>query len=626
MSDTVERYRYFFIYLFSAIGVVYCLGTHAFYPPSCFLNRAIYLIVAFVLFFLIKFPQCESNFQRIFFAIASAAAVGTCIYMIVVEGRIIDNFYRSNTNDFYVLLIYLVATVLILTRMSGGKIVGVMTVIATVYVLFGHYIPGLFGHPQFSNTQVAGMLLTDVDRGALGNLMGVMVRLLSIFLVFAALLLASGLGDLINAVAMRLLGKRRGGPAKIAVISSMFFGMLSGSPVANVAATGSVTIPLMKRIGYKPATAGAIETLASTGGELVPPIMGLGAFVMAEIVGISYLTVCLWGIVPAILWYWTVYWVVHCSAYTENVTIWSPPKEEMSRVMKEKIHLTLGLVAFLVFLIKTKVPETAVFWSVVFLFILSSLRKGTRPNWENTSYFLKQFAETFAGITILMSVLGVFVSSLTSTGVHIKVGLVLFGGVHNWFIVAILVFLLCVVFGMAVPVIAAYLAVVLVAAPILVEMGFLPSVVHMFVFYACCLAPITPPVAMAAYTASSISGADPMKTAFSATIKALPLWIIPFLLLRKPFFLGMNVPLPEVLGWFLIALVSCVFFVMGIVGFCRKPLSMLMRALFISIALLGIQPFNTGISIGVVVVGILLVPFLLRTKGGVDVQLLREDS
>ena len=614
MNQTWDKIRIGCIYFFSSICVIYCLYTHAIYPPDAFADRGVYLSIAFILFYLIKLPKEKNQLSKIVFSLATLAGVFVSIYMMVEEPRIAEDYYRANTTDFYVFLIYAVAALIVITRMSGGKIVAGMALFGILYIFFGNYVPGLFGHPPFSHTQSTIMLLTDVDKGALGNLMGLMARLLSIFLIFAALLLATGLGDLINSVAAGFLGKLKGGPAKVAVISSMFFGMLSGSPVANVAATGAITIPLMKRIGYHPRTAGAIETLASTGGELVPPVMGLGAFVMSEILGISYTTICLWGIVPAILWYWTVYWMVHYSAWKQGIKTWTPPREETLRELKDKVHLSLALFAFVFFLIQTKIPETAVFWSIVFLFIVSMARKGTRLNLERMGKFFQQFASSFAGIALLLSLLGVFISSLTSTGFHVKLGMMIFGNIHQWFIVAALVFVLCIVFGMAVPVIAAYLSVVLIAAPVLVELGFSNSLVHMFVFYACCLAPITPPVAMAAYTASSISGADPMKTAMSATMMAFPLWIIPFLLLRYGFYVGMDTPLHIVVYWSILSLISCYVFVIGSVGYFKGVLNGQARIIAIGAALLGMQPLSSIVSLIATVAGLAFLVILSINK------------
>ena len=596
MDEKIGKTRLAAIMFFSACTVLYCIYTNLHYPPSAFVHRGFYLAMAFILFFLTRLPRRKNVWNNIIFGLAALGGVAVCIYMAIEEQRISDNYYRAEEADFYVFLVYIVSIMIVISRMSGGKIVAFMGLIGTLYVYIGHYVPGLFGHNPFSLSQATMMVLTDVDKGALGDLVGLLARMLSIFLMFAALLLATGLGELVNAVAARLLGHLKGGPAKIAVISSMLFGTISGSPVANVAATGSFTIPLMKKIGYPARVAGAIEACASSGGELVPPIMGPTAFIMSEILGISYGIICLWGIVPSFLWYWSVYWVVHYNAWKWDVAIWSPPKEETMKTIRGTAHLALAIVFFLAFLWTTRIPEIAVFWAVIALFVLSTLRKATRLNWQRLSKLLENFAESLSGIGLLLSIVGVFVSALTSTGFHVKIGMVLFGGLHHWALVALFAFLLCVVFGMAMPVVAAYLAVVLIVAPVMKDMGFPLPLTHMLIFYACCLAPLTPPVAMAAYTASSISGADPMKTAVTATAMGFSLWLIPFVLFRYGVYFGMGTPLVEIIAFTVIAAVGAYAFIVGSIGYFKEHLSIALRAVFVCLGLLCLQPLSAVLS------------------------------
>jgi TRAP transporter 4TM/12TM fusion protein len=610
MSPTMNKIRSEGVLFFASLTVLFCLYTNFFYPPTPFLQRGFYLAMAFILFFLTRLPRGKNRWGNVLFLIGTLGGVAVCVYMMVEEGRISENYYRANHNDFYMFIVYLASAVIVISRMSGGMIVAAMGVLSALYIYLGHLVPGLFGHAPFSITQSTIMVLTDVDKGALGDLVGILARLLSIFLIFAALLLSAGLGDFINAIAQRLLGRLKGGPAKIAVVSSMLFGTISGSPVANVAATGSFTIPLMKKIGYPATTAGAIEACASTGGELVPPVMGPTAFIMCEILGVSYGTICLWGIVPAFLWYWSVFWVVHYSAWKEDVAVWSPPKEETMRVIKGTFHVALVLVVFIFFLVSTRIPETAVFWSVITLFVVAMLRKTTRLNRHRLEVFLESFAESFSGIGLLLSIVGVFVSALTSTGFHVKVGMVLFGGIHNWLLVVIFAFLLCVLFGMAVPVVAAYLAVVLIVAPVLSDMGFPLPLTHMFIFYACCLAPLTPPVAMAAFTGASISGADPMKTAMKATSMGLCLWFIPFLLFRYSVYFGMETPINEVIFFTVIAAIGCYIFILGSIGYFKKHLEKPMRCALICLGLLCLQPLSPSISGIAAVSSIILIGFM----------------
>jgi TRAP-type uncharacterized transport system fused permease subunit len=343
---------------------------------------------------------------------------------------------------------------------------------------------------------------------------------------------------------------------------------------------------------------------------LVPPVMGICAFIMSEILGISYTTICLWGIIPSLIWYWVLYWIVHYNAYVDNVSLWTPPQAETMQMIKDKWHVSLGLLSFFVIIIVTQIPEIAALYSVLIMFVVSMTRKTTRLNSQRFKVFLENFAETFAGIALLLSLVGIFVSALTSTGFHVKLGMFLFGGVHHWFLIAILVFGICVLFGMAIPVVAAYIAVVLIAAPLMVELGFAPGLIHMFVFYACCLAPITPPVAMAVYTASSISGADPMKTGLTATWMSLPLWVMPFSLLGRGNYIGMGMEWQMIVYWTVLALIGAYIFILGSVGYFKTRLSWRLRTIAIVIGLLALQPLSSVLSLIAAITAVIFVLIL----------------
>jgi len=600
------------MYLLAFVLVIYCIYTHAFLAPRPFFDRGIYLGISFILFFLMNYSSCKSLFSKVVFGIAVLIGAGMCIYMMFAEPKIIENFYRASDIEYLIIVLYTIAAFIVMFRTQSGKVIGGMAILGLLYLKFGHIIPGIFSHKTFTNTQIATMLLTDVDKGALGFLSGVVSRILSIFFIFSSLLVVTGLGDFIHAVANYLLGNKKGGPAKIAVITSGLFGMMSGSPVANVAAVGSFTIPLMKRIGYDSETAASIEAIAASGGGLMPPVMGLGAFLMAEIVGVSYITVCLWGIIPAFMWYWTTYWIVEHNAWAQDLKTWRPQWKETLEVIKGKWLVALAVLLLLVFLVKLQVAEIAALWGVIGLIVLSSIRKGTRLNLEKLCVFLEDFTKTFAPICILISLLGIFISSLMSTGAHIKLGLIIFGGLDNWLLISLIVSLLCVMFGMIVPIIAAYLAVALIAAPILINFGFPVSVTHMFVFYVCALAPITPPVALAVFTASSISGSDPMKTGWRACKMALPLWFVPFIIMKREIFFAMSRPVGEVILWSIAIALGIYVFTLGAVGnFRGRVLNITERSLLVLTGLMVLQPLNVNISIFAVIAGVGIMLYIL---------------
>jgi len=540
VSEAKNKKNYNHIVVFLALILVgYILYTKLTFPPDPFYDRTIYMGISLLMLCCFQLPTYK-GIGKVFVVLGTILSVGACIYIMFSVDKIMGNMYRADMTDSYVYIFYFIGVMILLQSNLGGKIIGAMGIIIMGYLFLGRYIPGVLNIPPLTIKHVATMVFTDTDQGAFGTFLAITSRVLSIFLLFSSLLVATGLGELIRAVSMMGAGKTKGGPAKVAVIASALFGMLSGSPVANVAATGSFTIPLMKSIGYKPNTAGAIETVASSGGNITPPIMGLSAFIMCEILGVPYTRVIVWAIIPAFLWYFTTFLFVHFSAYSQNVKSWTPKKEELIEIVKSRWHLVISIFILIYFLVALRVPELAALYATISLFVISFLRKETRLNWDKIKRFLMHFSKAFAGLAILNTMLGIFTAGLLSTGTHTKLIHLIFGGITHWFPIALIIFGLCIIFGMIVPPFAAYVAIVVIAAPIFKNLGFELSTIHMFVLYGCALAPITPPVALAAYTAAGIAEADAIQTAKEASIQALPLWIFPFLLLRDNLFLGMG--------------------------------------------------------------------------------------
>jgi len=482
---------------------------------------------------------------------------------------------------------------------------------AIAYLVFGHHISGYFGHSVFTARYIVSILYTDLDSGAYGFLTEVSLRVVSIFMVFAALLMASGLGELFTALAAWLAGDKIGGPAKVAVISSGAFGMLSGSPVANVAATGSFTIPLMKSLGYKPSTAATIEALASTGGNLMPPIMGIAAFIMADILGLPYLRVCLAAIIPVFFWYFVCFYTVHFYALRSKLRRWRPAREEIMPVVKQKIHLLAAVPILVGAMFYFASAETGAFWAVVALFILTCIRKETRLNKSKVAAFLYGYARMYAPLRMLMIALAIFIGAFTGSGVHIKLGMVIFGSIEQWYVVLLLAALVITLLGMAVPITAAYLACVAVLVPILAAMGYVPLLIHMFVLYMATLAPITPPVCFASFTAARIAGSDLMKTGLEASFRGLPLWIVPFAVFRQGLLLGIGTPSSALAIGVGILVLGVFIFILGAEGYFCRELKSYERILAIIIGLMIAQPISDFCSWVFSGCGVLLITYWL---------------
>jgi len=623
MENTVSKtknkeiYNNIIIFL-SLLLVGYILYTKLTFPPAAFHDRAIYMMVSLLMLCFFQLPTYK-GIGKVLVIIGTILSVGACIYIMLSVEKIMGNMYRADITDAYVCIFYFIGVLILLQSNLGGKIIGAMGIIIMLYLFLGRYIPGVLNIPRLTIKHVATMVFTDTDQGSFGTFLGITSRVLSVFLLFSSLLVATGLGELIRAVSMMGAGKTKGGPAKVAVVASALFGMLSGSPVANVAATGSFTIPLMKSIGYKPSTAGAIETVASSGGNITPPIMGLSAFIMCEILGVPYTRVIVWALIPAFLWYFTTFLLVHYSAYSQNVESWTPKKEELTEIVKVRWHLVISIFILIYFLVTLRVPELAALYATISLFVLSFLRKETRLNWKKLQHFLMSFAKTFAGLAILNTMLGIFTAGLLSMGTHTKLIHLMFGGITHWFPIAIVIFVLCIIFGMVIPPFAAYVAVVVIAAPILKNIGFELPTVHMFVLYGCALAPITPPVALAAYTAAGIAGADAIQTAKEASIQALPLWIFPFLLLRDSLFLGMGTDFRVIIINVLMIMFGVLIFTVAVNRYWVKRISQQWSIWLFALTIGIMQPMYMTVSALCCILGVGTLVFLFLRKNNKEI-------
>lgn len=599
------------ILLVSACIVVFNLYNLAWFPPSPFQTRGIFISVFILLAALLRPPKSKGGkiSQTIFVTMALIGA----IYPMVVEERLTAQFFRAEEMiDVYFFIIFYIGFIGLFARLAGeGGFFILGLVLAGIFYLFlGHHIPGYFGHDSFPIRYIATILYTDLDQGVFGMYTELNCRLISIFMIFAAFLVAAGLGDVFTTLATRIAGHATGGPAKVSIFSSAFFGMLSGSPVANVSADGPYTIPMMKNVGYSPSMAASIEALTSTGGNLMPPVMGIGAFLMAEILNIPYLSICVAALVPVFLWYFTLFVMIHYYALRNGIRKWRPDREEFLRVMKAKGHLLLAIVGLVGGLAMFAAAEQGAFWAVIFLVILATLKKETRLNKEKMANFLEQYASMFAPLFLFVIGIGILITCLTGSGVHTKLGAVIFGGIENWFVLVLLSALLVILLGLAIPIAAAYLAAISIVAPLLAPIEPNLLVVHFFIFYIATLAPITPPDCMASYTAARIAGADMWRTGWLATLKGLVLWIFPFTIFRDRLLIGAGTPWIDLIKGVAILAFGTYIFILGTEGYFKRNLNWPERVLAIGTGIMIVQPVSHFYSYIFTGVGILSIAYL----------------
>jgi TRAP transporter 4TM/12TM fusion protein len=378
------------------------------------------------------------------------------------------------------------------------------------------------------------MYLTD--EGIFGLVCTVSSTYVILFILFGAFLLKSGAGDFIIKVAQAVAGHKVGGPAKIAVFASGFMGSVSGSAVANTVATGSFTIPLMKKVGYKPHFAGGVEAAASTGGQLMPPIMGAGAFIMAQWTGISYLKIIAVATIPAIMYFVSVAYFVHIEALKHGIT--PVPKKDLPRlgaVLKEGIHFTIPVILLVVLLVRGFTPTYAACIGIVSVIAVSWFKKETRMGFKDILDALYMGARNTLSTAAILICVGIVIGVVAITGVAITfsgVVMDLSGGIL--FFAIILVMLASLVLGMGLPVTASYIMLAVLAGPALVQMGVSLLAAHMIIFWYSQDANVTPPVCLAAFSAAGVAGSKPMQTGFASWKLAKGLYIIPFLFAYTP--------------------------------------------------------------------------------------------
>jgi TRAP transporter 4TM/12TM fusion protein len=440
----------------------------------------------------------------------------------------------DNWDVFFGCLVIL--SILELTRRSFGAAIPVIAVFFLVYLLLGGYLPASWlGHPGWMfGAAIDGL---NSPAGIFGITFSVFVRVVILFMLFSVMFQAAGAGDFFLRLSYAITGRWRGGPAKAAVIASSLFGTISGSAVANVVVTGSFTIPLMKRVGYEPNFAGAVEATASTGGQIMPPIMGAGAFIMAEYLGVSYTTVMIAGFIPAFLYYIGVFSTVDLEALRMGLK--GLPRDETPRlwpVLRERWYMLLPLAILLYVLVVAGWSLTrAALGAIVSLVLLSWLHPDTRLGPSKLLQSLADGAKTSLSLGVLLATIGIIIGATTMSGFAVNFSsAVMRLGAGNLFVVLVLIAIVCLILGMGMPTTAAYVIAASVGIPTLAKLGVLPLAAHMFVFYFACISAITPPVCVAVFTGAAIAGGQIGKTAVHAIKLGLSAFIVPFLFVYSP--------------------------------------------------------------------------------------------
>jgi len=530
-----------------------------------------------------------------------AGAIG-CIYMAINTDKILQRAGIVFTID-QIIGLYLLVCTIEATRRSIGKVLMFIGIFMLCYCRFGFLCGGIWHHPGFNFAMITRhFVLTDA--ALWGTPIGVSASYISLFLLLGAALHATGLAELLLKVAKGLVGHFVGGPAKMAVVASSMFAMISGSSTSNVATTGVITIPLMKKTGIPAALAGATEASASMGGQVTPPVMGAVAFIMAEFLGISYVKIVVAAAIPALLYYVSVFTMIHFEAH--KIGAWGLKKSEIDPTWKHDLltkgYLILPVVLLVYMLVKGYTAMAACFYSFILAVGLSFFRKDTRLNLKKFKGIFEQAGMTLCVVAVPSAIAGFVEGTATLTGLtpHITKVLTELSN-SNMILTLIITMLMCLVLGMGVPTVANYILMTIMTVPTMISVGVMPLAAHLFCFYFGIMSELTPPVAITSYTAAAIAGAPFWPTAFNAVRLAAVAYIVPYIFVFNTSLLLGTQPFEfRLIFVILTAALGSLSFAIGMAGFIRRKMFLIERFAICAFAVLLIMPSHTTDLIGFV--------------------------
>ena len=510
--------------------------------PPVHMHRSLHVGMMLALGFILYPISKKASRKKVAFYdwIFCALAIAIPVYIWVNYGELIQRFGRPSQMDTIVTTVLVILTIEAARRLTGWAL-PTLAIVFIAYALFGRQLPGMFAHRGYTWPQLADTLLGN--EGILGTSVSVAASYIFLFIVFGAVMTKSGMGQFFNDLAMAVAGSSRGGPAKVSVIASGLLGSINGSAVANVVTTGAFTIPLMKKCGYSKEFAGAVESSASVGGQILPPVMGAAAFIMAEMLGVSYSKIVIWAVIPALLYYLGI--IIQVQLRAEKTGLVGVPKDQLPRardVMRQRGHLLIPILflLYMLFFSGTTVIYSA-FWTIVVTIVVSWLRPSTRMSPKDILSALADGAKQTVAVAVACACVGIIVGVFAKTGFGLNMGNAIIKlGNRSLILTLIFTMVTCMILGMGVPSIPAYIITATIAAPALAKLGIQAAAAHMFSFYFAMFANLTPPVALAAFAAAGLSGGDPMKTGFQSVKLSIAGFIVPYMFVYAPALMLIN--------------------------------------------------------------------------------------
>ena len=605
-----------YVYVLGIIAVLFHFYVLVIHPISYWRLYLMHILFGMLLVYAIYKPGKKFKDTVPWYdVLLMLAGIGTVIYCITAERGMA---YRMGSNPTTADLIAISIILLLLlegTRRIYGMILPTVAIVFLLYCHFGQYFSGGLGHSGYSWKKTISYMLGY--EAVFGSPMNASATMVFLFMVFGAFLTFSGAGPFFIDLAMSLAGSKRGGPAKVAVISSALFGTVSGNSVANVVSTGAFTIPLMRSVGYKPKFAAAVEATASSGGQIMPPILGSAAFIMAELIGAPYSEIMLASIIPALLYFFTVFLMVDIEAAKNNLTGVSKEELPKRKYVLQNLYMLLPLVVLtIVMTVLNQSAIRAASWGILSCIIVYIIK--------NRKFSLKEILDAMAdgaksacGMICACGTAGIVVGVLNMTGAGIKFASFVVEVANGHLLVAlILTMIASLILGMGLPTSASYIICAAVAAPALIDMGLTAIQAHMFVFYFACISAITPPVAMAAYAGATISGSKPMEVGFTACKLGICAFIVPFMFCYAPTLLWKGAA-GDIIVTIITALIGATMLSYGLqryAGCFSLPLGIIPACILIASALLMIIPGTVTDLIGIAGACVVLIPLFLKKR------------
>lgn len=580
------------------------------------LQRSIHLSFVLVLVFLL-YPASGKNRKDAFGWIDIVfAALGAfvCLYLTFNFKALL---LRAGDQTTFDIIIGALAVILVLegARRVVGLPIAIIAATFLVYAKVGPYMPGFLNHRGYSFERIVSHMYYTTE-GIMGIPLGVAATFIFLFVLFGAFLEKTGIGKFFIDLANSVAGFAAGGPAKVAVITSALEGTVSGSSVANTVGSGSFTIPMMKSLGYKPEFAGAVEAAASTGGQIMPPIMGAAAFLMAEFIGMPYVEIAKAAAIPALLYFTGIFIMVHLEA--KKLGMRGMSKEEipkLSKVLKERGYLFLPLVGIIYFLVDGSTPVKAALYGLLLSVLASFVRKESRLSVKDFLDALEQGAKSAIGVSIACACAGIIVGTITLTGLGLKLGngLISLSGGHL-ILTLIFTMITSLILGMGAPTTANYVITSTIAAPAIVMLGVPVLAAHMFTFYFGIIADITPPVALAAFAGSAIAKSNPLMTGVNASKLAIAAFIIPYIFVLNPAMLLIDTTPIMIVQIIITSIIGMIGVSAAMEGYLYTHANMLERIYFLVAGLLLVYPGTISDIIGLIMMALGFAYQIMKSK------------